>query len=118
MGFCSCRLDIQQGLGLLLLASPLMAVLFASLTTARKLQLKTQDRRVRLTTEVLAMIRQIKLYAYESYFGKRIGSYREKELARLRKRNRDEASLEMLMVSPTLSAADSLTLQLTSFPRL
>lgn len=57
------------------------------------------DRRVRLTTEVLSTIRQIKLYAYEGYFGRRITEYREKELARLRKRKRTGASLSMVMVS-------------------
>lgn len=76
-----------------------MAILYSVLTDSRQRQLKQQDRRVRLTTELLSVIRQIKLYAYEGYFGKRITVYREKELARLRKRNRSDASLTMLMVS-------------------
>jgi L-ribulose-5-phosphate 3-epimerase UlaE len=76
-----------------------MAILYSDLTNTRQQQLKMLDRRVRLTTEVLSTIRQIKLYAYEGYFGKRITEYREKELARLRKRKRSGASLSMVMVS-------------------
>jgi hypothetical protein len=77
-----------------------MALLYSALTDSRQQQLKMLDRRVRLTTEVLSTVRQIKLYAYETYFGDRIGEYREKELARLRKRSRSSASLTMLMASP------------------
>jgi ATP-binding cassette subfamily C (CFTR/MRP) protein 1 len=70
----------------------MMALFTSDLTKSRQQQLKMLDRRVRLTTEVLSTIRQIKLYAYEGFFGKRISDYREKELARLRKRKRSEAS--------------------------
>jgi ATP-binding cassette subfamily C (CFTR/MRP) protein 1 len=76
-----------------------MSILYSDLTNTRQQQLRMLDRRVRLTTEVLSTIRQIKLYAYEGYFGKRITEYREKELARLRKRKRIGASLSMVMVS-------------------
>jgi hypothetical protein len=91
---------VIKGFGLLSLASPVMALLYSALTDSRQQQLKMLDRRVRLTTEVLSTVRQIKLYAYETYFGDRIGEYREKELARLRKRGRSSASLTMLMASP------------------
>lgn len=80
------------------LASPMMALFCSDLNECRQQQLKMVDRRVRLTSEALSTIRQIKLYAYEGYFGKRITDYREKELARLRKRKKSEASLSMLMV--------------------
>lgn len=76
----------------------MMALFTSELTKSRQQQLRMLDRRVRLTTEVLSTIRQIKLYAYEGFFGKRISAYREKELARLRKRKRSEASLAMLVV--------------------
>ncbi|KAI5452228.1 hypothetical protein NCC49_000793 [Naganishia albida] len=93
------------GIGILALASPIMAILYSDLTNTRQQQLKMMDRRVRLTTEVLSAIRQIKLYAYEGYFSKRITEYREKELARLRKRKRSAASLSMVMtLIPTLAA--------------
>lgn len=88
-----------QGVGILGLASPVMAFLSIDLTRCRQQQLKMLDARVRLTTEVLSAIRQIKLYAYEGFFGKRITEYREKELARLRKRQRSNASLSMVTVS-------------------
>lgn len=48
---------------------------------------------------MLSGIRQLKLYAYETYFGQRILAYREKELARLRRRKRDRAVLDMVTVS-------------------
>lgn len=76
----------------------MIAILYGALTHSRQQQLKQQDRRLRLTTELLSKIRQIKLYAYEDYFGKRVTSYREKELARLRKRSRSDASMTLLMV--------------------
>lgn len=80
-----------------------MALLYKDLTKSRQQQLKLLDRRVRLTSEVLASIRQIKLYAYEGYFGPRITEYRGKELARLRKRKRSNARLSMVMVSKTFT---------------
>lgn len=91
-------LRLAQGVGIMALASPMMALFCSDLNECRQQQLKMVDRRVRLTSEALSTIRQIKLYAYEGYFGKRITDYREKELARLRKRKKSEASLSMLMV--------------------
>lgn len=79
-----------------------MTLLYGDLTKTRQQQLRMLDRRVRLTSESLAMIRQIRLFAYESYFGKRITEYREKELARLRKRKRSDAILAMVMVSESM----------------
>lgn len=76
-----------------------MALLYRALTHTQQKQLKMLDRRVRLTTEVLNVIRQIKLYAYELSFEHRLAEYREKELARQRKRSRSAASLSLLMVS-------------------
>ncbi|KAJ9090797.1 hypothetical protein QFC20_007824 [Naganishia adeliensis] len=83
------------GVAIMALASPMMALFCSDLNECRQQQLKMLDRRVRLTSEALSTIRQIKLYAYEGYFGKRITDYREKELARLRKRKRSEASHEL-----------------------
>jgi ABC-type multidrug transport system fused ATPase/permease subunit len=94
----TCGVLRLQGVGIMALASPMMALFCSDLNKCRQQQLKMLDRRVRLTSEVLSTIRQIKLYAYEGYFSKRITEYREKELARLRKRKRSEASLSMLMV--------------------
>lgn len=68
------------------------------LVTTRQQQLRMVDQRVRLTTEILSNIRSLKLYAYETYFGNRILDCREKELARVRKRLRIRASMQMVTV--------------------
>ncbi|KAJ9110598.1 hypothetical protein QFC22_006716, partial [Naganishia vaughanmartiniae] len=72
---------------------------------SRQQQLKVMDKRVRLTTEVLSAIRQIKLYAYEAYFEKRMLSHRGQELARLRKNIRSRATLFMITTLIPTSAA-------------
>lgn len=76
-----------------------MASSFNSLRSSRRQQLRVVDRRVRLITGILASIRQVKLFAYEEYFGRRILGHREKELARLRRRNREKAVLDTVTVS-------------------
>lgn len=76
-----------------------MAILFKDMRESRQQQLKVMDKRVRLTNEVLSAIRQIKLYAYEIYFEKRMVGLRGQELARLRKNIRSRATLSMITVS-------------------
>jgi ATP-binding cassette subfamily C (CFTR/MRP) protein 1 len=78
-----------------------MASSFDSLRSSRRQQLRVVDRRVRLITEILGGIRQVKLFAYEDYFGRRILDHREKELARLRRRNREKAVLDTITVGTT-----------------
>jgi ATP-binding cassette subfamily C (CFTR/MRP) protein 1 len=68
------------------------------LVETRQQQLRMVDRRVRLTGEILANIRSLKLYAYEAYFASRITGYRDKELARVRKRARIRATMQMVTV--------------------
>jgi ATP-binding cassette subfamily C (CFTR/MRP) protein 1 len=46
--------------------------------------MKFIDKRLRLLSEIFKSIRQIKLYAYEAFFGERIIQVREKELGRLK----------------------------------
>ncbi|KAJ9097158.1 hypothetical protein QFC21_004827 [Naganishia friedmannii] len=93
------------GIGVLAVSAPFIASLTHGLVTTRQQQLKMVDRRVRLTTEILNAIRQIKLYAYESYFSKRVLDCRDQELARVRERMRIRATLQMVMtLLPTLAA--------------
>jgi ATP-binding cassette subfamily C (CFTR/MRP) protein 1 len=42
------------------------------------------DQRVRLLTEVIAHIREVKLYAYETLFGQKVAEKRGKEMKVLR----------------------------------
>lgn len=90
--------SLFQGVGVLAISSPSIAIMTQGLVTTRQQQLKMVDQRVRLTTEILSNIRSLKLYAYETYFGDRILNCREKELARVRKRLRIRASMQMVTV--------------------
>jgi ATP-binding cassette subfamily C (CFTR/MRP) protein 1 len=68
------------------------------LVNTRQKQLQMLDQRVRLTSEISGNIRSLKLYAYEAYFAARILFYRDKELARVRKRVRIRATMQMVTV--------------------
>lgn len=81
------------------MSSPIIASSSRGLLSSRRQQLKVIDHRTRLLTEILSGIRQIKLYAYEVYFERRVLSYREQELARLRERNRSKSTMDMMTVS-------------------
>jgi len=64
------------GIAVLLSSTPIMGIIFRALIGSRRQQMATVDLRVRLLSEILNSIRQIKLYAYENYFVKRIMEYR------------------------------------------
>lgn len=72
------------GVGILFASSPILTVMMNKLIASRKAQMKLIDQRLRLLTEVFKAIRQIKLYAYEAFFGERIIQVREKELHHLK----------------------------------
>jgi len=78
------RVSALVGIGVLLASSPILAALFNKLVGSRQAQMALIDKRVRLLSEVLKSIRQIKIYAYEAFFGERIIQIREKELSRLK----------------------------------
>jgi hypothetical protein len=92
-------LSVPQGVGVLAVASPILALLCQMLTSSRQQHLKEVEKRVALTTECLSAISQIKLYAYEKYFSGRILAQRQKELNLMRKNVRSRSSLWMIMVS-------------------
>lgn len=89
----------SQGVGILLVVSPAIKLMADRLRANRKCQLKVVDKRVRLISEILQGIRSIKLYAYESYFTKRLLQYRRKELDFVRTKMRDRAIMQMIVVS-------------------
>jgi hypothetical protein len=84
----------------LVASTPLLALLFSRMIGSRQAQMKIVDQRVRLLSEVMNNIRAIKLYAYESFFGKKLSDYRQRELARLRSNVRNRATMISTMVRP------------------
>ncbi|KAG0332063.1 hypothetical protein BG004_001399, partial [Podila humilis] len=66
------------------------------LDKAKDDKLEAMDRRIQLMTEILANIKIIKLYAYESPFSSRVTSFRDKELAIMRKSGIVEALLSLV----------------------
>jgi ATP-binding cassette subfamily C (CFTR/MRP) protein 1 len=86
-------------------STPLMAVLFKGLIKSRRKQMSTVDLRVRLLSEILNSIRQIKLYAYESYFMQRVMTYREQEIKRLKANVRHRATMVSTMTFLPVAAA-------------
>lgn len=73
------------GVGILFASSPILTAMMNQLIGSRQEQMKLIDKRLRLLTEIFKAIRQIKLYAYESFFGERIIQVREKELSALKR---------------------------------
>jgi len=70
------------GVGVLFASSPILTAMMNQLIGSRQEQMKFIDKRLRLLSEIFKSIRQIKLYAYEAFFGVRIIQVREKELGR------------------------------------
>lgn len=73
------------GLGMIVLTTPLNAIVFNALNVFRKERMLVTDYRVKLMNEILAGIRVIKFYAWEHAFADKITSIRLKELEILRK---------------------------------
>ncbi|KZO98300.1 multidrug resistance-associated ABC transporter [Calocera viscosa TUFC12733] len=72
------------GLAVLILGFPLQGYLVMMIFGARSRAVVLTDQRVRLLQEVLAGIRVIKLFVWESFYGRKIGDIREKELRNIR----------------------------------
>lgn len=79
--------------------------MFTLMLRYRTRQQSIVDERVRLMTEVMSNIRNVKLYAYEAFFSDRIAEYRQRELVELRKNglNRSTSTATMMFI-PTLAA--------------
>ena len=61
------------------------ALLFTHLRKIRLKQTEAIDRRTRLLTEIIANIRAVKVYAWESTFGTKIAELRKQEIIHLRR---------------------------------
>lgn len=72
------------GLATMLLLIPLNFMSMISMGKWRRMISKENDTRVKITNEILQGIRAVKFYAWETFFEKRIGQVRAKELAALR----------------------------------
>ncbi|WRT69551.1 uncharacterized protein IL334_006538 [Kwoniella shivajii] len=93
------------GLGVLLLAGPFKVWMFKHVSRLRSEQNKLVDSRVRLLSEVLNNIRAVKLYAYEGWFGRKVGSMRSSELSKFKENNLSRSTLTATMsFIPTLAA--------------
>nr|XP_031864006.1 uncharacterized protein CI109_000650 [Kwoniella shandongensis]KAA5531078.1 hypothetical protein CI109_000650 [Kwoniella shandongensis] len=93
------------GLAVLVLDSPSKAWMFKQVAKLRRQQSKLIDNRVRLLSEILNNIRAIKLYAYETWFGKKVTELRKKELAVLSRSNFLKSGLDASsQFMPTLAA--------------
>ncbi|KAJ6588712.1 multidrug resistance-associated ABC transporter [Mycena capillaripes] len=74
------------GIGVMVLSLPLTTFIARYLKGLYKQEMKNRDQRSRLMSEILANIKSIKLYAWESAFLRKISAVRnEKELRTLRK---------------------------------
>ncbi|KAF9179056.1 Canalicular multispecific organic anion transporter 2 [Haplosporangium sp. Z 767] len=75
----------MAGLGTIIAVSPLQGWIAAFFSRAKDEKLAAMDSRIRLMNEVLAGMKIVKLYGWESSFRAKIAVYRERELAILRK---------------------------------
>jgi ATP-binding cassette, subfamily C (CFTR/MRP), member 1 len=82
IGFIFGLLGISALAGIILLFAmiPLQAYVIKVLVNLRKLNAKTTDERVKLTSESLSAIRVIKFFAWEDSFLERIIEIRDKEM--------------------------------------
>ncbi|KAJ7607493.1 multidrug resistance-associated ABC transporter [Roridomyces roridus] len=93
------------GLAILLLGLPLQFYISRFIFTQRKKGVKITDARVRLSNEVLQGIRLIKSYAWEGFYGHKIGELREREIRAVKKIAIARAGLVALMTFiPVLAA--------------
>ncbi|KAG0032210.1 hypothetical protein BGZ81_011465 [Podila clonocystis] len=75
----------MAGLATIIAASPVQGYVAAFFSKAKDEKLAAMDNRIRLVNEVLAGIKIVKLYGWESSFRSKIAVYRNREMAILRK---------------------------------
>ncbi|KAF8975827.1 hypothetical protein BGZ52_008544, partial [Haplosporangium bisporale] len=75
----------MAGLATIIASSPIQGYVAAFFSKAKDEKLAAMDNRIRLVNEVLAGIKIVKLYGWESSFRSKIAVYRNRELAILRK---------------------------------
>jgi len=89
-----CALLIAQlgpsalaGIGLLVILTPIQAILYKKLATVRKIVAPIADKRIKASQEVFQGIRVIKLFGWESAFLSQIEKLRESEIKQLLKKS-------------------------------
>ncbi|WVQ96140.1 hypothetical protein IAU59_003242 [Kwoniella sp. CBS 9459] len=93
------------GLAVLCISVPFKVWFVRHVARLRKEQNKVVDTRVRMLSEILNNIRAVKLYAYEVWFGQRIGAMRGNELEKFRSNILSRSILTATMTFvPTLAA--------------
>ncbi|WVF68600.1 hypothetical protein IAT40_003369 [Kwoniella sp. CBS 6097] len=93
------------GLAVLCISVPFKVWFVRHVARLRKEQNKVVDTRIRMLSEILNNIRAVKLYAYESWFGERIGKMRGNELSKFKSNILSRSILTSTMTFvPTLAA--------------
>ncbi|KAF9957217.1 hypothetical protein BGZ72_002050 [Mortierella alpina] len=90
------------GIAALIIMSPLQVYRARVYNRMQKDRLSVMDERIRLTTEVLAAIKVVKLYGWEASFKKKILAIRGRELEALRKLGVIFAIMSIIFTSSTL----------------
>ncbi|KAF9360492.1 hypothetical protein BGX34_007744 [Mortierella sp. NVP85] len=97
--------SVFAGLGTILALTPLNAVIARFFMSAKTKKLDAMDQRVRLMNELLAGIKVIKLYGWDSSFKDRVNVFRRRELATLRKIGLVHSGLSIMFSSVPLMIA-------------
>ncbi|KAJ1549929.1 hypothetical protein HK405_001881, partial [Cladochytrium tenue] len=105
------------GVAFICLVGPLQGYLFRRLAAIRRAMAPITDRRVKQTTELLAGIRVVKLFAWEDSFLRTIGDVRRAEVLQVFRRSRLSAVVMTVATAlPVLSAAVSFVLYAITNP--
>ncbi|KAF9173760.1 hypothetical protein BGX20_002163 [Mortierella sp. AD010] len=77
--------SVFVGIGAMVALGPIQGLIAKTFMKAKARKLEAMDERVRLMNELLSGMRVIKLYGWNDSFRERVGVYRRREIANLRK---------------------------------
>ncbi|KAG0012632.1 hypothetical protein BGZ80_011618 [Entomortierella chlamydospora] len=77
--------SVFVGIGAMIALGPIQGLIAKTFMKAKARKLEAMDERVRLMNELLSGMRVIKLYGWNDSFKERVGVYRRREIANLRK---------------------------------
>ncbi|XP_066990041.1 multidrug resistance-associated protein 1-like [Macrobrachium rosenbergii] len=101
---------VLAGVGILVLLVPVNSVIANKIKVISASQMKLQDKRIKMLTEIISGIKVLKLYAWEVAFGKRVELVRKEEIASLRRKAYLEAAVSFIwLTTPYLVALSTFT---------
>ncbi|XP_068236627.1 multidrug resistance-associated protein 1-like [Palaemon carinicauda] len=101
---------VLAGVGILVLLVPVNSVIANKIKTISSSQIKLQDKRIKMLTEIIGGIKVLKLYAWEVAFGKRVELVRKEEIVNLRRMAYLEAAVSFIwLTTPYLVALSTFT---------